>query len=62
MAGCRNCPFYDAEYDSMKNELNDVIIEGQEYKEHHYCIMYDNHIDDFFIGEKQCEFEQAETP
>lgn len=58
MADCKKCPFYDSEYDSMKNKMNDVIIEGEEHKEHHYCIMYENHIDDYFIHGEKCEYSQ----
>lgn len=58
MADCKNCPFYDSEYDSMKNRLEDVIIEGQEHEEHHFCMMHDTNIDDYFIHNKKCEFDQ----
>ncbi len=57
MADCKKCPFYDEDYDSMKNRMNDVIIEGEEYEEHHFCMMHDNHIDDYFIHGKKCEYE-----
>lgn len=57
MADCKNCPFYDEDYDSMKNRMNDVIIEGEEYEEHHFCIMYESHIDEYFVHGKKCEHE-----
>ena len=62
MAYCKKCPFYNAEFDEIRNLTNDVIIEGHEYEEHHYCIMYDDHIDDYFIHGKKCEHEPKTTP
>lgn len=57
MANCKKCPFYDEEYDSMKIRMNDVIIEGEENEEHHFCVMHENHIDDYFVHGKKCEYE-----
>jgi hypothetical protein len=57
MANCKKCPFYDSEYDELRQSGNDTIIEGQEHKEHHFCIMHEGHIDDYFIHKKKCEYE-----
>jgi hypothetical protein len=54
MANCNKCPFYDAEYDRIKSGLDDVIIEGEEHEEHHFCIMHKEHIDDYFVHGKKC--------
>jgi hypothetical protein len=57
MANCKKCPFYASEYDELRQSGNDTIIEDQEHKEHHFCIMHDDHIDDYFIHGKKCEYE-----
>ena len=57
MADCKNCIFYDEDYDFMKNKMNDVIIEGEEPEEHHFCMMHEGHIDDYFVHKKKCEYE-----
>lgn len=63
MADCKKCPFYDVEYDRKKSGLDDIIVEGEEHKEHHYCPMHDKHIDDYFIHGKKCEYEvKKQTP
>lgn len=57
MADCKNCPFYDEDYDFMKNKMNDVIVDEEEDAEHRFCIMHEKHIDRYFLHKQQCEYE-----
>ena len=54
MADCEKCPFYNAEFEEIRKLTDDTIIEDEE---HHFCIMHDDHIDDYFIHGKKCEYE-----
>ena len=57
MENCKTCPFYDSEYDELRQSGDDVLVIGQEDVEKHYCRMYDHHIDpDIINGKKKCEF------
>lgn len=63
MADCSKCLLYDEFYDSIKNETDDVTIEGEQNKVHYYCVMYDEHIDDYFVHGKKCKHYLSEkTP
>lgn len=53
---CKNCLFYDKEYDQLLQSGDDLIIIGQETKKKHDCRMYEGSIDDQILsGETECE-------
>lgn len=58
---CKNCPFYDSEYDQMKQSWDDVVIVGNEKPtEQHYCRMYETAIDKNIINDKEkCKYNIA---
>lgn len=56
MKQCRECIFYDAEYDELRQSGDDIIIDGQQSQEKHYCRLYDQGIDERIITDKvKCE-------
>ena len=40
MEQCKNCIFFDKEYDELRQEYNDVVYAQQEIKEKHFCRLY----------------------
>lgn len=54
MARCKNCLLYGPENDEMQREGQDVIIEGQEPKDDHFCFMFEPIPDGVFEGEIDC--------
>lgn len=57
MKQCKNCIFYDEEYDRLRQSGDDIIIVGEEFKEKHYCSNADDEIiDDKIVNnEKKCK-------
>lgn len=56
MKQCERCFFYDMEYDNLLRSGDDIAFVGQEYKEKHYCRLYDHAIDDKIVtDEVKCE-------
>lgn len=63
MGQCKQCKWYDIEFDNTQATMDDMIIEGQPEVEHHYCpcFMYPKHIDpDTYGGDKKCDLFIAE--
>ena len=54
MANCRNCFFYSEEFDEEKQKINDVIIEGEDTENEHFCDAYSPIPPGVFNGPKEC--------
>ena len=53
---CDQCRFYNAEYDEMRQQYDDVIKIGDE-KEKHHCPMYESQIpDEVYYDNKDCKY------
>ena len=46
MAYCDNCALWNSGYNKMRQERDDVIVEGEKPKERFFCPMYDDVIPD----------------
>lgn len=55
MAKCKTCLFYSEEYDEMKRRYNDVIVEGENTEDFHFCEAYTPIPDGVFETDKPCE-------
>lgn len=56
---CRDCAVYDKEYDSMRQDLDDVIVVDEPVREKHFCMVYDreDHTcipEDVWSGKRPC--------
>lgn len=54
MADCRNCFFYSEEQDRFRQEYNDVLVNGVDTNEQHFCDMFAPISAGVFDGEKDC--------
>lgn len=56
MKQCKQCIFYDKEYDILRQSGDDIIIEGQDEVEKHFCRQCDKAIDnEIILDNKICE-------
>lgn len=57
MKQCKNCIFYDVEFDLLHQSGDDCVIIGNE-KEYHHCGMYDDTLIPTEVSEdvKECEY------
>ena len=63
MADCRKCFFYSKEFDEAKQEINDVVIIGENTEDQHFCDAYSPIPDGVFNGPKDCpKFLEEEGP
>lgn len=53
MINCKNCKYYSKEFDEFRQQFDDVIVVGQENREKHYCIFYNDHIPSEIWGNKE---------
>lgn len=54
MKQCKGCIFYDETFDMMHQ--SDVVVEGEEQNEVHYCDLFRDGISNLIINnQKQCE-------
>lgn len=56
MESCKNCRWYDAEFDNSQAQMNDMIKNDNE--EYHYCpmFMYPEHIKkEVFENKENCK-------
>lgn len=57
MASCDKCFFMTHQYDTFRQNYDDVDAVDDKSKPHHYCPMYTDHIpEDIFYGDADCEF------
>lgn len=58
MVLCDNCVFYKKEYDSFRQNYDDIVDGDKRTK--HYCPMYDDHIPHgIFYNGDDCPFHEA---
>ena len=55
MHDCRKCLFYNAQFDEMRRERDDVVVIGQGEPDRHYCDLFTPIPPGVFEGEVDCE-------
>ena len=55
MADCKNCFFYSKETDELRRRYNDVIIEGENTEDQHFCDAFTPIPGGVFDTDKPCE-------
>ena len=55
MKNCSQCLLYDKDYDEMRRDYNDVIIEGRDTDKEHFCVLHTPIDKDVWNGVSRCE-------
>ena len=55
MHDCRKCLFYNAQFDKIRRERDDVIVIGEGEQDRHYCDIYVPIPPGVFEGKENCE-------
>ncbi|MDE6730614.1 MAG: hypothetical protein K2J71_07555, partial [Oscillospiraceae bacterium] len=56
MEQCKTCEFYDEDFDRMMIQHDDILIEGEEERERHYCSVWHDWVSaSIFYGKEKCE-------
>lgn len=61
MARCKNCLLYGPENDQMIRESMDVIVDGEEPKDEHFCFGFEPIPDGVFEGDIDCPLYKPRT-
>ena len=54
MTNCKKCLFYNVDEDEMRRSGQDVIVDGKEPPDDHFCFAFTPIPDGYFSGARDC--------